>query len=384
MIALSHKELEKDLLVSFETNVPAMIYGKIGIGKSDTIRKVSQQYSANHNLEYREWSNIPNDIRVQLASDKGDLSKKFILFDIRAAGLDPSDIKGLPNLSGTYVNWLPDIVFKVASRKDFNGIIFFDEVNQAVPTVQSALYQVILDNTAGTIKLSDNCIRIAAGNRSKDKSNVNNLSMALQARFTNTELACPSSKEWSDNYARNNNVNLSVISYLQYQPDHIYTEIDQIKDQRNFANPRNWTRLSKQLNFLNTQYPTKSTEYYDRLERLAEWNIGGEPAIKFSAYCRLHESVDHKKILANPETIRALPIDQKWFVLDMIASEYGKEGKKLIEPVAEILLHIDGDLAVNTYQNCTSFNKLFPSQFRDSQNGMKWAAKNLVLLKHGD
>ena len=142
---VTHKELEEDLLINFNTKSPVFIQGAIGCGKSQTVKKVCQLYAEQNGLQFREFSTIPNDIRNQIASGQMDLSTKFIFFDIRAAGLDPSDIKGLPKLSGTYVEWVPDIVFKIASRKDFHGMIFFDEVNQAVPAVQSALYQVILD-----------------------------------------------------------------------------------------------------------------------------------------------------------------------------------------------------------------------------------------------
>lgn len=381
---VTHEELEQDLLLNFNTNSPVYIQGPIGCGKSFTVKKVCELYAERNGLQFKEFSTMPNEIRNQVANGQGDISNKFIFFDIRAAGLDPSDIKGLPKLTGNFVEWIPDIVFKIASRKDFHGMLFFDEVNQAVPTVQSSLYQVILDNTAGTIKLSDNCLRCGAGNRSKDKSNVNKMSLALSARFSNVELAIPSTTNWIEKFARPYNVHRTIISYLSYQPQHLNVNPEDIKEQLNFANPRNWERLSKKLHELDKLHPKKDDKYMKQLERLAIANIGGEASMKFSAYCSLHDQVNHKEILDNPKMIEELSVDKQFFVLDMCVGEYEQKGgtkeNKLVDKIAGVMSHVKADLAVNAYKNCQQVNKLFPNQFKESPKGVDWCMENMKYL----
>jgi hypothetical protein len=332
-------------------------------------------------LEFIEYTNIFNGEREEIASKKEySIAKKFLFFDIRSAMLDPSDIKGLPSISGSFVKWLPDIVFRIASRPDFNGLIFFDEVNQALPAVQSALYQVILDNCAGTVRLSDGCLRAAAGNRTKDRSNVNSMSKALMQRFINCELAAPTVKEWVNNYAHPKKLYPSVISYLQYKTDHLNVDIDMVKEQKSFANPRNWDRLSQQLYALDSLYTAKTDKYFQQLDRLADANIGGEAGVTFAAYMKLHKSIDIDAILKEPTLINTLSIDKKWFAMDMLVERYDKQGVKLVDPMAAIFLEIDGDLAVNTISNLRKVNKLFLNQFKNSKKGIEWYMKSVDLF----
>ena len=375
---LTHKELQEDLLVSFMSNKPMLILGAIGIGKSQAVRHASKEYAEKINREFVEYSSIPNHERHKMATDiNHSIANKFIMVDIRSAMCDPSDFKGLPNLSSSYVNWLPDIIFRISSRPDFAGVIFFDEVNQALPAVQSALYQVILDNTAGSTKLSNGCLRVAAGNRAKDKSNVNNMSKALMQRFMNVELATPTAEEWIENFARPNSLYQSVIGYLQYKPIHINQDIDGIKEQRSFANPRNWERMAIQLDILDSIHTNKNERYFNQLDRLADANLGGEVAATFSAYMRIHGSIDIYELLKEPSKFKELPIDRRFFALDLVAIEYKKQGKKMIEQIGEVLQQLDTDIAVVMYKNLMGVNKLFQSHIMDSKSGGKWALESM-------
>jgi len=382
MFTISHKELKEDLLLNFMTNTPCMIYGGIGIGKSMITEQVARDYATMKGLVFRLYSKIPNDARYKIASGTLDISKAFIFIDLRSATMDPSDIKGLPKLTGNYVDWLPDIIYKIASNPNFNGVLFFDEMNQAMPAVQSALYQITLDNTAGTIKLSDNCIRVGAGNRGRDKSNVNKMSLALSSRSTNVELRTPSAAEWIEDYGIPNNVYHHVVSYIQFKPEYLNTPVSDIKDRLNFANPRNWVRLGKQIEALDKLYVNKKkdTNYFNRIDRLTEHNIGGKEAITFSAYMRLHTEMDIQALIKDPTKIKDISIDRKLFALDMIAAEYKKKGKKLIEVIGELCKNVDGDIAMFFIKSLKGKNPQFLHQFQNSISGGQFALRNMTLF----
>ena len=341
----------------------------------------AKNYASILGKQFMEFANVDNKTRDLMATDINYAMKdKFVFFDIRSAMCDPSDFKGLPSLTGSYVKWLPDIIFRIASRPDFHGLIFFDEVNQALPAVQSALYQVILDNTAGTTKLSDGCLRVAAGNRAKDRSNVNNLSKALMQRFMNVELATPTADEWLNGFAKPNNLHMSVISYISYKREHLNRDVDNVKEQRSFANPRNWARMAQQMDILDNMYQAKDGRYFSQIDRLADANIGGEEGSTFAAYMKLHAELDIDKIIADPSLITQLSLDRKWFALDMLAAKYAKDGIKLIPKIAAIYDYIDTDIAVNSFRTMMVKNKLFNSQMQNNIDGAQWMSNHLKFL----
>ena len=44
------------------------------------------------------------------------------------------------------------------------------------------------------------------------------------------------------------------------------------------------------------------------------------------------------------------------------------------------MVHVDGDLAMNFYKNCTQENKLFPSQLSQARAGRTWATEIVKIL----
>jgi len=180
---VNHEQLKKLIHKSYETKMPMMIHGPIGVGKSDQVRETAKEIAQQKELEYSEKNDLNNET-------------KFHLIDLRASQLESVDIRGLPNFDQEnkttkwfIPDWLP---------KKGNGIIFMDEINLALPSTLSAFYQLFLDRRVGEdYFLPDGYSILAAGNRDSDRAQIFSLSAPLANRLLHCELLPPSIETWT-------------------------------------------------------------------------------------------------------------------------------------------------------------------------------------------
>jgi len=61
IIEITHKELEEVIEINYEKKLPTMIWGRMGIGKSWTVREACRNIAKKYDLEFTEnriWYNI--------------------------------------------------------------------------------------------------------------------------------------------------------------------------------------------------------------------------------------------------------------------------------------------------------------------------------------
>lgn len=142
----------KDIIKkSIEINLPALVIGTTGVGKSSIIK--------------------------QACAELG-----YDLVDLRGASIMPEDIGGLPRASvdGDSYDYLMPKWFK--DRLGTKFVLFLDEINQSSVQVLHSLYSVVLDRMVAGRKNTEMRV-IAAGNTLAENENLTMLMKPLMARF---------------------------------------------------------------------------------------------------------------------------------------------------------------------------------------------------------
>ncbi len=349
---INHSEFKKVIEIHYEKKVSLMCYGGIGIGKSVVVREVAKEIAKKKGKTFIEWNKISDSEKTKLV---GNGKNKFLLVDIRASQLDISDLRGLPcfnNVDKTWVEWKPNLSFRVLSQEGVDGIIFFDEVNCASPLVLSSLYQIFLDRAIGELTLNENVGIIGCGNRQQDLANVFEIPTPLRDRMSEIELKSPDIEKWTD-FAFKNNVDSRIIAFLNFKPSRLNNVKTKSADKN--STPRSWVRCSHLISNLTG---------FEDLSLISGSTIGEGVAIEFSAFLKLKNKIDIKEILENPKLVEKLEsIDLKYSLLST-ATEYFKihKEKKIIEQEVEICKYLQPEFSVLLLRMIKGVDKAFFSK----------------------
>ena len=221
----------------YKSGIPTYISGSPGIGKSEVVA----QFAA---------------------------SIKYKLYDVRTTLIDAVDLRGIPTIHNGITKWCPPIFLPTEE----NSILFLDELGAAIPSIQAALYQLMIERKLGEYELPKNCYIIAAGNTTADKAVAYKLSSALRNRMSMVTLES-NAKEWCV-YGLMNEVDSRVIGYISARPESLCGEITATDA---FATPRSWFNLSKVI---------KEETDMDVILSLASSLIGTPTAIDFVAHLK--------------------------------------------------------------------------------------------------
>lgn len=203
-----------------------MLWGAPGVGKSQGVRQIAKEIETH-------------------------TGKRAVVTDVRLLLFNPIDLRGIPtaNQEKTLAVWLKPQIFQMDESDDVINILFLDEISAAPQSVQAAAYQITLDRVVGEHKLPDNCIVIAAGNRTTDKSVAYKMPKALANRLMHMdiEVSFDSWKKW----AIESGINPIVIGYLDFRRDALMC-FDAASEELAFATPRSWEMVSNILNRVNS------------------------------------------------------------------------------------------------------------------------------------
>ena len=301
-IQVKHSELRKMLVKmteNRETPSPIMIYGGLGIGKSQTVLAHAKSMAMSMSKKFADWNKMTITDKVNAIDNPSDY---YIFVDIRLSQKDPTDIYGIPMMvkEANFLEYLPHCWIKYFIQEKSSGLLFLDEINQATPLVTGAAFQLIHDRECGGKKLSNDVQIVAAGNREQDHANIYELSYPLRDRFREVELMV-SVEEWSS-WAYAQPINPSLIAFVNWNPSYLYRMIGSKP-----ATPRSIAAASIDINGV-AKSGTKENPSETFLYIAA--NLGEEWALTFNAYCEQKEKLDLKKIFANPSIIKTDKYDQ--------------------------------------------------------------------------
>lgn len=195
--------------ITNKIRVPLCIQGPSGVGKSAQIKQAAKEL-------------------------------KVEFFDIRLSQFDPVDIKGLPfpDVTAGFTRWLANQVFHLP--EDTQAIMLLDEITSIDPSMQSAVYEILLDHKAGGMPLPHNLMIICAGNRQEDKGTYYPLAAPIYNRCITINYTL--STEEFIGWAMKNNVHHSVTSFLDKNSGYTHNFNG---EEGAFATPRSWTTVSQ-------------------------------------------------------------------------------------------------------------------------------------------
>lgn len=370
MKVVNHKELERLIEVIYDKSLSIFVHGKFGIGKSETIFKVSQKLAKKNGKSFIDWNRITQQQKRELLKDE-NVEKSFIFADNRASQLDVSDTRGLPNFFDDVVEWKPNLLFKVLSNPKASGIIFFDELNTAPPMIMNSLLQIVLDRCIGEISFPSSVVPIAAGNRMEDKASLFSMPMPLANRFLHVELGQPTVDGFTEyGLANGKRLDNRIIAYLHWQESKMFDWDGKTKDFA-VATPRSWKFCSVLIENVTDE---------DEVELLASTAVGEKVASHFAAFLKLQRSVDVAEIMKNPEKMKEITeLDLKWSLMAAITTYYQKHMRtEVLRSVYLICDNMETEFAMLLLRMIRPVNKEF---FRTESLKLEEGDKYLTMLR---
>ena len=218
------KDFKSALPFLMKANIPALLVGHHGVGKSQGVRDYCQD-------------------------------EKYKFFDLRLGTQDTGDLIGLADfetdkngnkLTTKFMppNWLQEVVSFATKNPELYSVIFLDEINRARRDVLQAIFQLVLDKKMHTVTLPSNVYIMAAMNPNTEDYIVTDISdKALLDRFCQIKLS-PSSAEWIS-YAKGKKFNLDLVQFIQDQPEMLQEklvdfDLSEVKPSR-----RSWEAVNK-------------------------------------------------------------------------------------------------------------------------------------------
>jgi len=266
-------EVKKALMGALSADIPAFIWGQPGVGKSDTI----------------------NDAAAEMG---------LPLIDLRAAQLDPVDVRGIPSVENGRTKWnVPGFL-----PEGGMGLLFLDELPAASMAVQSSLLQLVLDRAVGDYKLPEGWRIVAAGNRSKDGAGIGKFNAALADRFLHLDFE-PDIHDWID-WAGAFGIDPRIVAFIQTFPKHLN---DWDAKRRINATPRSWGFIDRAI---------KNTDL-DTFQTMAPGIVGDGIAAELSSFLRMTEALaTYAQIVADPEGVE-IPerLDVRYALINAVAHQ---------------------------------------------------------------
>lgn len=164
---------------------------------------------------------------------------------IRLNNISPEEVSGLQYIDrdgqrsiNLPPHWLPN-----PDGSDGPVIVFIDEINQASDENRKAIMSALLERYLGNTKVADNCHFMAAGNSTEDGSNVYEFDRATADRF-GTILIKTDVEAWSNDYAAEHGIDLSIVAFLRIRPDAFEMSAEMTKGDNVIGpSPRTWVAV---------------------------------------------------------------------------------------------------------------------------------------------
>ena len=326
-----------------------MLWGAPGVGKSQAVRQIAREI-------------------------EGETGKRVEVTDVRLLLFNPIDLRGIPtaNADKTLAVWLKPQIFQMDDSNDVINILFLDEISAAPQSVQAAAYQITLDRVVGEHKLPENCIVIAAGNRTTDKSVSFKMPKALANRLLHIEVE-GNFKSWKE-WAIQNGINQKIIGFLSFRQNYLMG-FDASNEDLAFATPRSWEMVSNLLNNV--------SDDLDEMFSLISGLVGAGVAVEFRTWSKIYNQLpDIKDIFSG----KMPPVPESTDVLYALSSamvSYAREHKNDITAITNSIKFADKlppDYSAMLLKDYIYIEKGYKEKLLKIPEFSKWMASKGKLL----
>jgi len=214
----------------FDSNIPVYLHGLVGDGKSDRIKEID-----------------PDATIIYLSTESPERINGKTVYEPAFVAEDGTILPG--RMLAIKPSWLVELEAKCAREPDKIHVLFFDELSNAVPSIQSFVFNIILKHEVnGKWKLPSNARIAAAGNELKDSLAAYEIAKPLFSRFAHIYIQT-TLDNWLE-WGYRHNIHPLVLAFQKYtKGEYLRTKYTAIAPN---ATPRKWEMVSKVL------YSTKS------------------------------------------------------------------------------------------------------------------------------
>ena len=249
------------MMMSIRPKQAIMLWGDSGIGKSELICQIAT-------LTVRK------------------------LIDFRTNIREPVDMRGVPvaNQKTRTTDWYTPSELPKSDGSDGPTLLFIDEINTGTMQMMAVMMQLVLERRVGDYLLPDNCVIVAAGNRSKDSRAVVQMPKPLRNRFAHFTLVVDHAS-WID-HAKRTGLPAELIAFIRFRPDSLHRQPK--GDENSYCTPRSIYNCGDYVN----QPPRLRLKVFTAL-------IGKTDAVELEGFVSMFQDMpDINDILANPTTAK--------------------------------------------------------------------------------
>jgi ATPase family associated with various cellular activities (AAA) len=218
-LALKPSQLLKLAVKMIGANLPLLVVGAPGVGKTDVIKQAVAIVNAT----------TPCDLLITHPVVK-----------------DPTAYGGMPWITQHDGIALADFIPFGDLRQMMNAtrklVVFIDDGGHASSAVQATLMQLVLAREIDGKRISDHVTFIMASNRRGDRAGVTGILEPLKSRFKTIVELVPDLNDWI-RWAVSAGLPAQVIAYLRLCPDQLLQFVP-TSDMTNSPNPRTWHNLA--------------------------------------------------------------------------------------------------------------------------------------------
>jgi hypothetical protein len=193
------------LSLAYHANVPAMLIGPHGVGKSEITAAAAKSLGIDC---------IARDLSL----------------------MEPPDLVGLPRLDSDATTFVPPEFLPRETGR--GGFLLIEEINRAPRFMQATCLELLTSRRLNSYQLPDGWLPLACINPKADGYHVDLLDAALMSRFMRIDV-CTSICQWAA-WARESNIHPKIIEYVESVPN-------SLDESQGGSNPRSWTYASRTL-----------------------------------------------------------------------------------------------------------------------------------------